>query len=278
LNVFDVNESDAQMRFNFQSGELKTNFAEPIYQRRLDPKNSGGGMLLNNQSLFIPNSLTSVSLYGDTLCKFNDYNRTTGEQRVRFFSHTYRIGGHVMLQNEYNDTIFRIEPPNRLIPAYVMQWGAYKPDKNQYAAGSDLEEKLVLGEWVETSRYIFITYTEGRDYPARRSQGKVRFHWALYDKTAKTLTHFLTSATPPMVEIRAPLPYPAVFPPLIENDIEPVGMPFWPKGVNHRGEMYMIFSKEQIRNYITTGTYRNDKLQAISDNMPDDGFCMMIVK
>ena len=279
LNIFDVNESDAQMRFNFQSGELKNKLAQPVFQRRLDPKKSGGGIFLNDQSFFIPNSLTTVSLYGDTVCKFSNFDRPMAAQRVTFFSYAYRVGNQVMLQNDYNDTIFRVEPPNRLVPVYVMQWGAYKPDKNQYAAGSELEGKLVLDKWVETARYIFISYTEGRDYPIRRNQGKVLFHWALYDKTAKTLTHFLTSSTPPMVEITTGvLPYSAVFPPLIENDIEPVGMPFWPKGVNHNDEMYMIFSKEQIKNYITTGQFRNDKLQTIHDNMPDDGFCIMVVK
>jgi hypothetical protein len=65
---------------------------------------------------------------------------------------------------------------------------------------------------------------------------------------------------------------------LIENDIDPVGMPFYPRGVNHRGEMYMIFDKELIRNLIATGRYRNDKLQAIYENLPDDSFGIMIVR
>ena len=113
----------------------------------------------------------------------------------------------------------------------------------------------------------------------RIAQGIVKFYWAIYDKTAKTLTHYLTSTTPAMRDVdtgRMKLKVP--IPTLIENNIESVGMPFWPEGVNHKDEMYMIFSKERIADYIASGKYRSDKLQAISDNMPDDGFCIMIVK
>jgi hypothetical protein len=136
------------------------------------------------------------------------------------------------------------------------------PEISQHVAGSALEGKFVLGNWIETSRFVFLHYTEGRDYPNRRREGKVKDHWAIYDKTAKSLTHHLSS------EERV----------MYENDIEPVGMPFYPTGVNHRGEMYMTFSKQQVADYIASGRYRNDQLQAIYDSMPDDGFCLMTVK
>ena len=64
---------------------------------------------------------------------------------------------------------------------------------------------------------------------------------------------------------------------VLENDIEPVGIPFYPEGINHRGEMYMVFSKETVKRYIEIGINRSDKLQAIYDSMPDGGVCVMIV-
>jgi hypothetical protein len=67
-------------------------------------------------------------------------------------------------------------------------------------------------------------------------------------------------------------------PAMFENDIDHVGMPFWPTGLNHKDEMYMTFSREEIKSYIATGKFQNDKLQAIYDNMSDDGFCIMLVK
>ena len=242
---------------------------QPKFQRRLDKKNDTGGwsryLLMDDMSLFISNSLSNVALLGDTLCKFTDSNKTVFNeirQQVLVRPNFYRINGHVMLQIGFSDTIFRIAPPNRLIPKYVLNWGDYKPDIREHAKGSTVEGKLVLGGLVETQRFIFIDYTEGRDYPARRNEGKIKDHWAVYDKIAKTLTHHLSS------EQRV----------MFENDLDPLGMPFYPRGVNHRNEMYMTFSKEQIKSWLDTGKYQNNKLQAIYDNLPDDGFCLMIVK
>jgi len=279
LNFFDVREMDAQMLFNYPSDELRNTGVKPKYHRRLDPQKTGSRtqyLLMDNQSLFINNSLTSITLYGDTLCKFNNYDLPTlapEARRVAFFSDIYRINGQMMLRKDNSDTVFRVLPPNRLIPAYVMQWGEYKQDINQHAAGSALEGKLVFSDWVETPRFIFIEYTEGRNYPARRNQ--VQYYWAIYDKTAKTLTHLNAPPKPALLEVVGGAGMKLN---MIENDIDPVGMPFWPKGVNHKNEMYMIFSKERIKRLIETGRYSNDKLQAIYDNMPDGGFGIMIVK
>jgi hypothetical protein len=267
LNVFDVKELDAQMRFNVQSSELRESGVKPAYWRRLDPKNGMGGEFLwmDDHSLFINKEagLISASLYGDTLCKFNNYVFPTiarEARRISFSSHIYRMDGNMMLHKKPNDTVFRVTPPNRLMPAYVMNWGDYKPDINQHAAGSALEGKLVLGGWLETPRYIFIDYTEGRDYPIRRREGKVKDHWAVYDKTAKTLTHHNRT-----IEQGG-----------IENDIDPVGVPFWPKGINHNGEMYSIVFKNSIKRYIETGLFQNEKLQAVYDSMPESFFIMYV--
>ena len=277
LNVFDVNDMDAQMRLKIQTVETGKTSAQPQYQRQINTNRIGGGnyLLTDDQSLFNSKSLTGISLNGDTLCKFVDYDRPTIPvvEKTGASSYIYRIGRHVMLHKGHNDTIFRIEPPNRFIPVYIMQWGEYKPNINEYIAAGDLIGALVISKWVETSRYIFIEYTEGRSYPNRLSQGKVKFHWAIYDKTMKTLTHVLASSSPPMAEgVISPISQ------MFENDLDPVGMPFWPTGVNHNNEMYMTFSKEQVKNFISTGSFQNDKLQAIYDQMPDDGICIMIVK
>jgi len=227
---------------------------------------------LDNETLFTSHTLTNILTKGDTLCKFNDYDIPTIKPQAQMLfvkSETYRINGHVMLQKNHNDTVFLVAPPNMLIPAYVMKWGNYKPDLNQHIAGSALEGKFVLSKWIETPKFIFIYYTDGRDYPVHRDEKKVKDYWAIYNKSTKTLTHHVPSI---MVE----KPYSAYT--MFENNIESVGMPFYPKGVNHKGEMYMIFSKEDIKDYISTGKFPKDKLQAIYNNMPEDSFCLMLVK
>jgi len=274
LSIFDVKELDAQMFFNSQPAELRTTGVKPLHQIKLGEQSRGGTRLfMDDQSFFHDRSLTSISIYGDTLCKFNDYaQRVTETLGLGFSSDIYRINEQVMLVRGNNDTVFRVSPPNRLTPAYVMHWGAYKPDFSKRDASLDFEGSLFFGDWVESPRIIFIRYSEGRDYPTRRIQGKVKDHWAIYDKKEKTLTHHITPVIPVMTGNVL------MIPPLIENDIESVGMPFYPNGLNHKDEMFMIFSKDQIDQYIATGKFQNNKLQAIHDNMPDDGFCIMLVK
>jgi len=245
LSFFDVGEMDAQMLLNDHSGELKKSGVKPLYQRQL-----GRGyapmhryLLIDDQSIFT-GRLTVTSISGDTLCQFNDYGPYNPQIS---YTGIYRFNGITTFRKGNNDTIFRVMPPNRLTPAYVMQW----PDDLKGKQGTN------DGGWIETPQLIFIQYNS-----LNKEQMKNETQWAIYDKTAKTLTHHITS------DQRA----------LIENDMEPVGMPFWPEGVNHKGDMYMVFSKESIRRIIEKGMNRNDKLQAIYDSMPDDSFCIMIVK
>jgi hypothetical protein len=234
----------------------------------------------HDQSLF-GSDLSLTSVYGDTLCKFNNYDTyiiPSGQgSSPRISSKIYRLDGHVMLQKGFNDTIFRVTPPNRLTPAYVMQWGKFKADIQSYMTLGNMEGKAIMGEWVESPRSVFIRYTEGADSPISRRDGKTKDHWAIYDKKAKTLTH-LISDNKAMRELNVSFRFNRPMPALIENDIDSVGMPFWPEGVNHRGEMYMIFPKQDVKIYIDTGKFPKDKLQAIYNNMPEDSFCLMIVK
>ena len=282
LSFFDVSEMDAQRRFSFLPQEVQTIGAEPQYQRQIRGHPFFmPSLLLNNDLSLTGSNLIITSQYGDTLCKFNDYDTYTiprgqGVAR-RLNSKIYRYEGHVMLQKELNDTVFRMTPPNRLTPVYVMQWGKNKPDIQYYMTLGNLDGKLLLKDWVESHRYIFIYYTEGSDTPQSRSADKTKDHWAIYDKTVKTLTHHVADKVA-LKEINSSMKFKRPMPAVIENDVEPVGMPFWPEGINHRGEMYMVFSKSDVKIYLDSGKFPKEKLQAIYDKMPDDSFCLMIVK
>jgi len=120
LSVFDVKEMDDQLRFNFQNRELKKTGATPQYKRPLTGNSVFMPTLLWNhdQSLFGTN-LAITSIYGDSLCKFNDYDTYTlrpGQGAAPIVrSKAYRFNGYVIFQKDHNDTVFRVIPPNRLI-------------------------------------------------------------------------------------------------------------------------------------------------------------------
>jgi len=282
LSFYDIATIDAQMRTLLLPQEVKTVGADPQYQRQIrgHPFFMPSILLNSDQSLFASN-LILTSLYGDSLCKFTDYDTYSirpGQGVIpNIRSKIYRYNGHVNLQKALNDTVFRIAPPNRLTPVYIMRWGENKPDIQYYMTLGNLDGKLLLQEWVESLFYIFIYYTEGSNSPNSRREGKVKDHWAIYDKTAKKLTHH-RPVTIAIRYITGSSKYREPMPAVIENDVEPVGMPFWPEGINHRGEMYMVFSKSDVKIYLDSGKFANEKLQAIYDKMPDDSFCLMTVK
>ena len=282
LIFFDVKELDAQMLVYKSSNELDYFGATPKYQRQLKSGTGGHFLLMDDQSIF-HSGLTLTSTGGDTLCKFTDFDRPVIDRVMqsrgagaRPGASTYRINGNVMLKIGLNDTIFRVIPPNRLAPAYIMNWGNYKPDLVEFVAAGAMAGKFILRSWLETQRFIFIHYTEGNSSPRYLNMGNVKFYYAIYDKTTKMLTHHLTSTTPVIRQAQMGVLLTMAEPMLIENDIDPVGMPFWPQDINHKGEMYMTFNKERIKNYINTGKYQNDKLQAIYDSLNDDDLVLMI--
>jgi len=264
LSFFDVKEMYAHFFLNNQSAEIRNYGIKPQYKRELNRfgyRPFQRYLFLDDQTIFV-NNLTITSLYGDTLCKFNDYYKPTVIGPQNSGTDIFRFNGQIMLRRELNDTIFKVIPPNRLLPSYIMNWGKYKPDINIHASGAPLIGKFVFNKWIETPRFIFIYYSEELDLSiSRQDREKYRNHLAIYNKNSKTLTHHATSD---------------IFD-LIENDIEPIGMPFLPEGINHKGEMYMIFTKESIKRIIDNRSNQNDKLKTIYENLTDGEICIMIV-
>ena len=270
LNIFNTKDLNNRLFVDNQTVELKNTYPEPNYKRAYGRTSLNRSIVfLNDKHIFDGSSLSYLSLQGDTICKFTDFDRPVVPPNATVVSTTYqtvyRVNGQLFMYKTYNDTVFHLAPPNRFVPAYVMQWGEFKPDMNRQAAILPLDGKLCFNNLTESPRFIIIHYTE---YSQRWKESNN--HWAIYDKKAKTLTHHRTSPTPLYIGD-------ILIPPMLENDIEPIGMPFWPKALTHKDEMYMIFSKEQLKAYIDTGKFDNKKLQPIYDKMADGGFILMIV-
>ncbi len=236
---------------------------------KLNLKKEGGRdctyQFIDKQSLFLAPSWISTNLHGDTLCRFSDNEKPSASTLFKNNSENsklYRFGKQLTLRKAYNDTIFRIPEPNRLLPVYTLQWGKYKATVDESVIGSDMDGKFILQDLVETPRFIFFNYSEGRNYPGRHE--KVKYQWCIYNKTTHEIKHHITE-----------VPY--FVQPIIENNIDQLGMPFWPQGTTHKDKMYMIFSKEEIQRYISSLPHFKNKLQMIAKDMQDDDFFLMIV-
>ena len=67
---------------------------------------------------------------GDTICKFTDYDRIVnysfGQVRNAVELKSYYYNSLLTIKQEYNDTIFRLIRPDRLLPVYILDFGKYK--------------------------------------------------------------------------------------------------------------------------------------------------------
>ena len=280
LNLFDVENLSENPHL------------QPTFQRELaTDRDLGIGsrhLLIDNESVFTANSITISPFFtalsiknGDTLFTINNYHQPTITAGAipSVHSRFYRINGNLMLQIAHNDTVFALVPPNRVEPAFIMEWGEFRSDMNRRANGQNQDGKFLLQHWVETQHHIFIEYTmtESVGTSAWDRETVTHHYWAVFDKEAKTLTHHIAPPLPTTMEMpNAPRPMP--IPLMFENDIDLVGMPFFPRGVNHRGEMFMVFGKRQVQQQIATGKFDNSRLQALYNRMEEGSFYLMVVR
>ena len=189
--------------------------------------------------------LVTYNENGDTLCQFSDF------ERIVNFSHTnYRVpaklinyyyNGLLTIKQEYNDTVFRLIAPDRLLPAFIFTWGRYKV---KYIDGLDpgfnLSNKFLLNSLIETKNYLFIRYTQNSDSPANRKNNSVKFYNAFFDKKEGKLYHN---------------PGSTFLPEGIINDIDG-GLPFWPDIITPHGELMKLVSGKVLKDYVNSTEFK----------------------
>lgn len=193
--------------------------------------------------------LVTYNSSGDTICQFTDFdrivnfNKTVYKRPIEFTSYYY--DGLLTIKQEFNDTVFRLIPPNRLLPTYIIDFGEFKVD---YMGGldpnSDISEKFMLNSMFETSDFLLIRYTQNNDSPNNRKKNSVKFFNVLFDKTQMKLYHQTGFSEEPKGII---------------NDIDG-GMPFWPDYITPQGEMIKLVSGKMIKDYINSTRFRESTI------------------
>jgi hypothetical protein len=186
---------------------------------------------------------------GDTLCQFTDYDRivnyTHDTYRTPVELFNYYFDGLLTIKQEYNDTIFRLIPNDRLLPVYVFNWGDFKVN---YLDGLnpdiDLSNKYILNSLYELNNFILIRYTQNYDCPNTRKKNSVKFYYALFNKKDGKLYH-QPGFTP--------------LPNGLENDLDG-GMPFWPDFITPQGEMMKLVSGQILKDFINSEVFKEAKI------------------
>ena len=200
---------------------------------------------INNIFAYVNSNHIAVSLSfrSDTLCKFNNYIIPDKNiiEKLRNYAHSdnsfsYRFNDELFFRQAYNDTVFRVKSANRIIPAYLFDFGSQKVTIEE-GLSAKTEGKLLLWWFVELKNSIILIFTEGRDCPNCREKGEVKFHCLVYDKQTKRYSP---------IDMNSTFPESA----MIENDLDG-GLPLLLTKINlQKDGIVATFTKKQIENIL----------------------------
>lgn len=186
--------------------------------------------------------LVLFNMKGDTLCTFTQFDRLESpitSSVVRTYSTPrWQSGQLTSIKFAFNDTVFRIIPPNRLLPAFVFKLGDSKVTVDEWLhVNTSLDGKILIGSILENKRFMFIEYRHyfaGNDKPA--------YEKALFDKSRnelirlesndetnnKTFNYWINS---------------------FENDLDG-GPDFWPDYTTPEGNLAKLLRTQDLKEYI----------------------------
>lgn len=221
------------------------------------------------------NFLYTYDIKGDTLCRFTSYNPISKKKEGNFFSFPkadiYYYNDQLTIRQSLNDTIYRVVSPNRIVPAYVLNFGSYKVDVHTILI-EEQPEKMRTSSWKETDRYILFTYTQGRNTLNNKRNGLVKFFHAYFDKDNRQLYHLSEGTTAPEDEV------------LIENPI-PDALPFLLSQVSiDNDQLYVCFSMKRLEDIIQNKGFsslppeQQNRLKTARKELDDNEVLIMFLK
>lgn len=192
-----------------------------------------------------------VSTTGDTLCKFKDHdpiiNFTKSAYRGVDNGDAYYLNGVLHLRQAFNDTVYQMVPPNRLVPKYILDFGeeGIKSAMEGIDPGVSLHDKLLPHAFLESGRFLFITYTKDYDCPNTAKSGSLKYSRLIYDKQKRTITTIYIDEL--AFQPKGPMTWPQAPEKNIENDLD--GLPFkWPTMVSAEGLPCSVYQGKEFLN------------------------------
>jgi hypothetical protein len=226
------------------------------------------------------NILVIRNIYGDTLTSFTRFekivNYTKSLMRGTDDGVHYENLGSLYLRPEYNDTVFRVTPPDRLYPVYVLSLGEYKVTRQQGVDPDfNLTGKIIPEEWAETGNFIFLTFTkDDYDCPNTRKNKTVKIYHAIYSKLTRQLAVIKGDPYDYSTEI-------------LRNDIDG-GPPVWPSSymIGNNGEIMIPLKGKDLKERIKSEYFKasdapvgkKSELENLAVSVSDSGDILMIVK
>jgi hypothetical protein len=217
---------------------------------------------------------------GDTLATFSEFEKLDHfskplmrgtDQGVQ-----YENKGRYFVRNAFNDTVFQVLPPNRLLPVYVMKLGKYKLLKKEGADPDfNLVGKIIPQTWADTRNYLFLTFSkDSYDCPNTRKSKQLKQYHALFSKSAGKL--FIVKGDPQEYD-----------PEILKNNLDG-GMPVWPSSymVGNKGEILISLKGKELKEHVQTASFKNstapaakmNELLKLAQSISDDEDILMVVE
>ncbi|KKK68844.1 hypothetical protein LCGC14_2939990, partial [marine sediment metagenome] len=134
----------------------------------------------------------------------------------------------------------------------------------------DLTDKFLCRSINETEDWIFFAYTQNLASPANLKNNTVELYYTLFDKKNSTLLHHPVVISEDFG---------------IENDLDG-GNPFWPDYVTPSGELVMLVTGKEFRDYINFGDFeqrnipkdQRDRQVLMANSLKDNDQVLMFAK
>ena len=220
------------------------------------------------------NFLFTFGLKGDTLCRFRNYNPKPDKKGAPIGNppsvKIYYCEGIFTIQQAMNDTVYRMTAPNRLVPAYVLNYGPYKLEIS--LTFDDFPKKFFPDIWKETDKYILFTYNRNYDSKNNRKNGLVTFFYSYYDKRSQQFYHFCEESVIPKEEF------------FIENPV-PDALPFMISYANiEEKSLWVCYNKRRLeaiiknKGFASLSPEQQNKLKTLQNELDDSEVLIMILE
>jgi hypothetical protein len=188
----------------------------------------------------------------------------------------YEKGGNLFIRTDFNDTVFQVVPPNRLLPVYVFNLGSYKLTKQEGVdPGVNLEGKIIPQDFADTRDYLFFTFTQDSyDCPNNRKNKTLKLYHALFFKKNQQL--FIVAGDPTDYDA-----------PILNNDLDG-GVPVWPLSfmIDKKGEILVSLKGAELKQRVQSADFLNsaapaekkEKLKTLATKLSDEDDVLMIVR
>ena len=226
----------------------------------------------NRRDTLTEDFLFTFNLHGDTLCRFRNYNpkpEKRGQPISPPAARLYYNAGIFTVQQAMNDTVYRMTAPNRLVPAFVVNYGAHKLD---IALADDFSDKFFADIWRETDRYVLFTYSRNYDSPNNRNKKLVTFFYAYYDKQSRQFYHMCEETSLYKQEF------------LMDNTV-PDALPFILTYANiQEKSLQVIYSKKRLGDIIKNNGFaslpseQQNKLKTLQSDLADNEVLIMLLQ